>query len=199
MWVSELPVFLKNRELGFQDFSLGFSFNLDFHVDWHYFGEVGRPGDLDLDLRPGFGDLDLVYSFSSFAKYPVRRQCQQYIQNPGIFRIISIFRIQGTFRTLSNIYHGRFCKNSYLANFSASAGKKKITIRKFLKLQENGTIKKLSCIFSKEHCSYISQNGNPEKFPIFSPTKAFLIFLEMEIPKKILYISGNGTFLQFRK
>ena len=40
------------------------------------------------------------------------------IQNPGIFRN------RGIFRTLSNIYDGTFCKNSYLAYFYVQAKKK---------------------------------------------------------------------------
>ena len=38
--------------------------------------------------------------------------------------------------------------------------------------------RKISCVFSKESFSYIPGNGNPDK---------------------ISYISGNGTFLYFRK
>ena len=55
--------------------------------------------------------------------------------------------------------------------------KKKSILRKFLMLQERKTPPK-TYIFSKESCSYISGNRNPEK---------------------ILYISGNGTFLYLRK
>ena len=40
---------------------------------------------------------------------------------------------------------------------------------------------------------------NIKKFLIVSETKAFLIPRETETPQKILYISGNGTFLYFRK
>lgn len=43
-----------------------------------------------------------------------------YIQNPGMFRIRDIFR------TLSNIYDERSCKNSYLAQFLA------LTLKTFL-------------------------------------------------------------------
>ena len=42
---------------------------------------------------------------------------ERYIQNPAIFRSKSISRTRGKFRTLSNIYDGMFCKNSYLAHF----------------------------------------------------------------------------------
>ena len=46
-----------------------------------------------------------------------------------------------------------------------------------------------------------------KKFIIFSQKKTLLIFREMELfyisengnPPKILYISGNGTFLYFRR
>ena len=43
-------------------------------------------------------------------------------------------------------------------------------------------------------------SSNIKKFLIFSETKAFLTFQETEIPpKKIPNISGNGTFLYFRR
>ena len=50
-------------------------------------------------------------------------------------------------------------------------------------------------------------SSNIKKFLIFSQKKAFLILREMELsyfsengnPEKILYISGNRTFLYFRK
>ena len=58
-------------------------------------------------------------------------------------------------------------------------------------------------IFQGMECS----GSNIKKFLIFSQKKAFLIFREVErsyIPgngntEKILYISGNGTFLYFRR
>ena len=61
-----------------------------------------------------------------------------------------------------------------------------------------------------EKISYTSVNENPEKFFIFSPQKAFLIFRKMETPKKffifqeteVSYISENGkrkNFLYFKK
>ena len=40
---------------------------------------------------------------------------------------------------------------------------------------------------------------NIKKFLKFSQKKTFLIFRETETPKKIPYISGNGTFLYFAK
>ena len=40
---------------------------------------------------------------------------------------------------------------------------------------------------------------NIKIFFIFSQKKVFLIFQEMETPKKILYILGNGTLLYFSK
>ena len=42
-------------------------------------------------------------------------------------------------------------------------------------------------------------NSNIKKFLIFSIKKAFFVFQQMEMLKKIPYISGNGTFLYFRK
>ena len=55
---------------------------------------------------------------------------EKYIQNHGIFRTRSIFR------TLSNIYDGTFCKNSYLAYFSTPNLKnfflKKLALKKIL-------------------------------------------------------------------
>ena len=41
--------------------------------------------------------------------------------------------------------------------------------------------------------------SNIKKFLIFSQKKAFHIFREIETPKKIIYVSGNGTSLYFRK
>ena len=38
-------------------------------------------------------------------------------------------------------------------------------------------------------------NSDIKKFFIFSQKKAFLIFWEMETPKKLPYISGNRNFL----
>ena len=84
---------------------------------------------------------------------------------------------------------------------------------------------KICYIFSKESFSYICGNGaqarkikkiHPEKisaekaflifqktttpeFLIFSQKKAFSIFQEKETSKKIIYISGNGILLYFRK
>ena len=55
---------------------------------------------------------------------------ERYTQNPGKFRTRSIFRTQGSFRTLSNICDRTFSKNSCLAHFLAPASKffpKKIT------------------------------------------------------------------------
>ena len=51
---------------------------------------------------------------------------ERYIQNSGIFKTRNIFR------TLSNIYDETFCKNSYLAHFSAS-GPKTFPCKTFLK------------------------------------------------------------------
>ena len=42
-------------------------------------------------------------------------------------------------------------------------------------------------------------NSDIKKFFIFSQKKAFLIFWEMETPKKLPYISGNRTFLYYQK
>ena len=42
-------------------------------------------------------------------------------------------------------------------------------------------------------------SSNIKKFRTFSQEEAVLIFQEMDTPKKIPYISGNGTFLYFRK
>ena len=53
---------------------------------------------------------------------------ERYIRNPNIFRTLTylepwhiqnygICRTRDIFRTLSNIYDGMFCKNSYLAHF----------------------------------------------------------------------------------
>ena len=65
-----------------------------------------------------------------------------------------------------------------------------------------------SCIFSPssktkkiqpDKISYTSGKQNPEKMSyIFLKRKLFLCFKEGN-PKKILYISGNGTLLYFRK
>ena len=38
------------------------------------------------------------------------------------------------------------------------------------------------------------ETKTPKKLLIFSRKKAFLIFWEMETPKKISYNLGNGTF-----
>ena len=63
--------------------------------------------------------------------------------------------------------YGTFCKNNYLEHL------KKVLI--FL---------------------YMSGNGNPKKFLIFSQKEAVLIFHETETSKKILYISGNGAIFK---
>ena len=65
-----------------------------------------------------FFDLKKSLIFSGSGTFRERN-----IQNPSIFRTRNIFRTRGTFRTLSNIYDGMFCKNSYLAHFSAPASK----------------------------------------------------------------------------
>ena len=53
-------------------------------------------------------------------------------------------------------------------------------------------------IFSKESCSYISGNENPEIFLIFSQEQHFLYFRKQK-PRRKTYISGNVTFLYFGK
>ena len=84
-------------------------------------------------------------------------------------------------------YLQRFCKNRYLAQFSAQAQKKKkkkkIYPEKisyiFLYFRKRKPRKKNSCIpgnGNPKKASYISGNGNPEK---------------------ILYISRQGTFASF--
>ena len=53
----------------------------------------------------------------------------------------------------------------------------------------------------------LQETKTPKKLLIFSQEKAFLIFQKTEAPKKFFYlslygishISGNGTFLYFRK
>ena len=63
------------------------------------------------------------------------------------------------------------------ALFSPSSRKKNPPRENFLYFRKRKS-QKISCAFSKESFSYIPGNGNPEKIP---------------------YISGNGTFLYFRK
>ena len=50
-------------------------------------------------------------------------------------------------------------------------------------------------MFQQMHLS----STNIKKFILFSQKKAFPIFWETDIPQKIPYASGNGTFLHFRK
>ena len=44
---------------------------------------------------------------------------ERHIQNPIIFRTRSTFRTRGIFRTLLNIYDGKFCKTVHRSNLSA--------------------------------------------------------------------------------
>ena len=53
-------------------------------------------------------------------------------------------------------------------------------IEKISYISGNGNPNKYSYIFSKESCSYILENGNPKKFFIFRETELF-------------HISGNGN------
>ena len=97
-----------------------------------------------------------------------------YIQNH------SMVRTRGIFRTLSNICDGTFCKNSYLAHFSAQPQKiKKSTPRKFLIFSQ----KKAVLIFQETDSPppklffYISS----KELIFFRKTKKFFIFQELEL------------------
>ena len=108
-------------------------------------------------------------------------------QNPGIFRTRDIFR------TLSNIYDGTFCKNSYLAHFLGPASK-------FF-------AQKISYIFSKTFFLYFKKYNflalrleNFLYFPAsalnFQETNFFLYLRKGICPgiTELSYISGNKAF-----
>ena len=59
----------------------------------------------------------------------------------------------------------------YFAKWNLSVHPDKISY-----ISRRGNIKKIPNIFSKESCSYILGNGNPEKILIFQETEAFLYF-----------------------
>ena len=75
-------------------------------------------------------------------------------------------------------------------------------------LSGNGNSEKIPYIFSKESCFFISENGEPEKNPHISgkrnPKKNSGSNIpssknEKTHPEKNSCVSGNGTFLYFRR
>ena len=78
--------------------------------------------------------------------------------------------------------------------------------KKIIVFQETETLKGLLIFQGIELFSPSSkknlillETGAPKKSLIFSQKKTVLIFQEKKTPQKILYISGKGTFLHFRK
>ena len=75
-------------------------------------------------------------------------------------------------------------------------------------LSGNGNPKKIPNTFSKESLSYVFSkvsysnilgNKNPKKIPYIFLKENFSYISRNRNLEKILYISGNGTFLYFRK
>ena len=95
----------------------------------------------------------------------------QYIQNPGILKAHVIFR------TLSNIYNGRFWKKkTYLPSELLSFRPQNFSRKIFPK---NPALKKNIYIFSKGRFSYIFSRKSPH---------IFWSKLEKVYPKKIFYL-----------
>ena len=129
----------------------------------------------------------LIFSQKSYSNFQETEL--SYTQNH------SMFRTRGIFRTLSNIYDGMFCKNSYVAHLSAIL--LKLFLWKFLLFSEKNASPPnlpVPTIFRKQDFSYIL--GKAYSAPWHNAT--FLIFQERNIqnPGKTerSYISGSGAF-----
>ena len=93
------------------------------------------------------------------------------------------------------LFQARKIKSTYF--FSPSSKTKKNHPEKYFlysgKMELSSS--NIENIFSRESCSYISGDGNPEKnYYVFSKESFFYISGNGN-PEKTLYILGNGTFL----
>ena len=96
--------------------------------------------------------------------------------------IVGIFRTRSIFKILSNIYDGMFCKNSYLAHFFSLSSKDKESSYIFLYFEK-----------------WIFLALILRDFLYFLKEKAFLIFREMETPKKFFIFRKTETLKKLKK
>ena len=108
--------------------------------------------------------MELSYNF--FKKVFLIFQ-EKYIQNSSIFRTRSIFKTRRIFRTLSSIYDGMFCKNSFLPHFLRPNSKNRKSSYFFL-------------YFGKSN--FLALRENTEKYIIFA----------VSLEKEVTRIDKNG-------